>query len=72
MTEKRRASKTVRVTFDRELEAMALIKKAMEIAAPYQWDRILKWAVSQYLGTEDHVNEAIVIRKTRVSLTDHK
>ena len=63
----KRASKSVHLSFDTEMEAMALIKKAMDMVYPGERERILKWAVSRLMEPycDVDVSETIVIRKTR-------
>ena len=49
MTDKRRPSKTFAITIDEELQAMALIKKAMELVKyPYAQTKLALWVAHRY------------------------
>jgi len=52
MTDKRRPSKTFAITIDEELQAMALIKKAMELVKyTHAQHKLALWVAQRYGGT---------------------
>jgi hypothetical protein len=61
MSERKRAGKSYAITFDEELEAMALIKKAMDLLYPAQQNAVLLWAIQRFMSKGHHLHNVDLV-----------